>query len=58
MQKYYRKQFCVIWFFIVRHPVNTPVAARKMAVPGVISSNIFSEIKTDLANVDDTDLKT
>ena len=42
----------------MRHPVNTPVAARKMAVPGVIGSNIFSEIKTDLANVDDTDLKT
>ena len=42
----------------MRHPVNTPVAARKMAVPWVIGSNIFSEIKIDLANVDDTDLKT
>ena len=45
-----------MWFHILRHPVNTRVAAWKMAVPGVIGSNLFSDIRTNLANVDGSEL--
>ena len=52
------KQFCELGFLIARDPVYTPVAARKMTVPGVIGSSIFSEMRTELANMDGAELKT
>ena len=52
------KQFCGLGFLIARDPINTTVAARKMAVPRVIGSNIFIEMRTGMANVNGTELNT
>ena len=35
-------------FLIVRYPTGTPIATRKMEVPGVIGSNIFRDINAML----------
>ena len=47
-----RKQFGKLGFLIVRDPAGTPIAKRKVAVPGVIGSNIFRDVRTALTPED------
>jgi len=47
-----RKRFEKLGFLIVLDPVGTPIAKRKVKVPGVIGSNIFRDLRAALAKDD------
>ena len=44
------QKFTQMGFLIVKDPVDTPVAERKRAVPGVIGSNVFRKMREVLLN--------
>lgn len=46
-----------VGFLVVRDPVNTPIASRKIEVPGVIGSNVFRDVKEALVQKHGQDYK-